>query len=273
MNLCVLISTLDNRIFRLEKSLLPAREDISYVISHQVSSNIFDSKFDFLNRQDIILNRIYGTGVTKSRNNAINLAQGDIGLFSDDDVFYKDEYLDVVIRTFHENPDLDVGIFKIKTLPGEPEYKNFPTEVIKYDKKAPSVGTVQIAIKLKSIKDNKIWFDERFGAGNKFLIGSDEMIFVQDCLNAGLTVKYYPEYVVIHPYESTIKSIPLYDNRRIRVAGGIDARINGPIAIPKSFIGTIKFLPDLIKHKKNPIIYFWERFRAAVYITFTKTTK
>lgn len=273
MNLCVMVSTINSGIYAVPNVILDPSIFINYVISHQLTSEEYNVFPKELIRDDIQISQIKGKGVTKSRNNAIRIAEGDIGLFSDDDVVYKFEFFETVLDVFKSNTNLDVAIFKIKTYEGEPEYKSYPDKVIHYDKKSPSVGTIQIAFKLNKIRENKILFDERFGAGNKFLIGSDEQIFLQDCINAGLTVKYFPKYVVIHPYESTVKALSIYDNRRIRVTGGLDARINGPIAIFKSILGTFKFLPDLIRNKKNPIIYFWERFKASVYITFTKSKK
>ncbi|RPA66587.1 glycosyltransferase family 2 protein [Cyclobacteriaceae bacterium YHN15] len=270
LKLNVLVSTIDDGIEKIKNLILPPRLDVNYIVSHQYTDEKFKSIPIEIKRSDILVSQIPGKGVTKSRNNTIRLTKGDIAVFSDDDVSYTFEFFDNIIDTFKSNPNLDVGIFKIKTPEGQPEYKEFPKEVIHYKKKAPSAGTIQIAFRVNPVLKKNLFFDERFGAGNTFLIGSDEQIFLQDCINAGLIVKYFPEYIVIHPYESTVKSIPHYDNRRIRVTGGLDARTNGPISIIKAFFGTVKFLPDLIKHRKNPLVYFWERFRAAVYIIFSR---
>lgn len=272
MNVDILISTYGSGINFVPYILLEERDDVKYIVSHQygIESNLLIP--NSLTRKDIIVSQISGKGLTKSRNNAINLSQSFIGIFSDDDVKYTNLYIDTIIRYHKKYKDFDIILFKIKTPSGEPEYKTYENKIKEY-KKVPNVSSIEMTFKTNSIKQAGVKFDERFGAGNKFLIGSEERIFLHDCLKAGLKILYVPEYIVEHPFESTVKTISEYDNRRIRVTGGLDARINGPIAIPKSFIGTIKFLPDLIKHKKNPIIYFWERFRAAVYITFTKTTK
>ena len=127
-----------------------------------------------------------------------------------------------------------------------------------------------MAVRLKTVKQNNIRFDERFGAGNPYLIGSDEQIFVHDCLSKGLKVVYFPEYIVRHKYESTAKVFSPFDDKICRVIGGLDARMNGWAAIPKAFLGTIKFLPELIANKKNPLRYFKDRFAAACYILLTK---
>jgi len=264
----ILISTIDSGINNLGHVILDPQCNVEYIVSHQYTDEKFKKVPAFLIRSDILVSQIPGKGVTKSRNNAIRLAEGDIGLFADDDVVYKASYFDTLNRVFERDPDLDVAHFKIKTGPHEPEYKNYPNEVIKY-RDAPSVGTVEIGFRINSIKENSIFFDERFGAGQELLIGSDESIFVQDCINAGLTVKFIPAYIVEHPYESAAKGLSKYDKRKIWITGGYDCRINGPIALLKAFLGTLKILPDLMKHKMNPFIYFYYRLSAVLYVLRT----
>lgn len=264
----ILISTIDDGINRLDNVLLPYQEHISYIVSHQYTDDKFRTTPEFLERDDVTMSHIPGKGVTRSRNNAIKLAGGDVGLFADDDVTYRREYFEMLKKIFEENPDVDVALFKIKTGPGEPEYKKYPDDIVTYQR-APSVGTVEMAIRIDRVKEKRILFDERFGAGQPLLIGSDETLFAQDCINAGLTVRFFPEYIVEHPYESTVNSIPKYDKRRIWVTGGLDCRRHGAIALIKAFFGTFKILPDLIKNRVNPFTYFYHRISAVIYILRT----
>jgi len=264
----ILISTYDGGIHQLENVILDTMPGVRYTVVHQYSDISFKKIPSFLIREDIYVTHLEGRGVTKSRNKAIQLAEGEIGLFADDDVTYKPAYFKKLISIFEENKNLDVGLFKIKTPDGEPEYKNYSSDRQKIEK-APSVGTVEIAFRVISVQRKKVLFDERFGAGNRLLIGSDEKIFVQDCLKAGLHVEYFPEYIVEHPYESTVNKIAKYDKRKIWVTGGYDCRTNGSIAILKSFFGTIKIIPDLLKHRVNPLYYFYHRLSAVIYILRT----
>jgi hypothetical protein len=264
----ILISTIDSGIKKLDQVILQPRDDVKYIVSHQYTNEKNKYIPDTLVRSDITVSQIASKGVTKSRNNAIKLADGDIGLFGDDDVTYNDNYFDTLKRVFTENADLDVALFKIKTPPGEREYKDYPEEV-KTIEHAPSVGTVEIGFRIKRVKEKSIRFDERFGAGQPLLIGSDERLFVQDCIDTGLNVKFFPEYIVNHPYESTVKQIPKYDKRLIWVTGGVDGRMNGSKALLKAFWGTIKMLPDLVKNRINPFSYFYHRVSAVIYILRT----
>lgn len=269
----ILISTIDSGIDNLKNVILDSREDVSYIISHQYTHDKYRYIPKELLRKDVVISQIEGKGVTKSRNNAIRMSDGKIGLFSDDDVTYTDQYFNNVIETFKEDDTLDAVIFKMKK-PGDlPDHKNYP-KAPKLLKKLPfSIGTIEIAINIDKIKEKGIFFDERFGAGQELLIGSDENIFVLDCIKKDLNVWFFPKYVVTHPYQSTIMSISKYDKRRVSVIGAYDARINGIIALPKAFWDTIKLLPDLKNYKKNPLLYLKERLFAASYILITNFKK
>lgn len=267
----ILISTIDDGIRKLDRVLLSPIEGVSYIVSHQYTDEEYIKIPGFLIRDDVQISQIRGKGVTRSRNNALRLAEGDIGLFSDDDVTYRKEYFDRIKEKFRNHPELDVGLFKIKTGKNEPEYKKYPEKEMTY-RRAPSIGTVEMAVRLKKVKEKGIFFDERFGAGQPLLIGSDEMLFAQDCIDSGLTVRFYPEYIVEHRYESTVNAIPRYDKRRIWVTGGVDCKRHGIKALFKAFFGTFKILPDLLTNRVNPFYYFYHRLSAVVYILRTNRT-
>jgi glycosyltransferase involved in cell wall biosynthesis len=260
----ILISTYNERANQIDQVLLQPISGISYLVVHQCTKNL-DLPLNFLDRDDVRYYKIKSKGVTISRNHAINNAKGDIIIFSDDDVSYEQNDLENVSKIFQDNPNVDVGIFKIKTPAGSPTYENYHSSQIEI-KTAPSVGTIQLAVRLESLRKSGVFFDERFGCGNSFLIGSDEQIFLHDCLKAGMKVVYFPYYMVSHPYESTSKLIPPFDERRVRVLGGLDARMNGWIALPKAVLGTFKYWSPIKKERKSPLNYFWNRWRAAFFI-------
>lgn len=271
MQINILISTIDQRIDQIKYVLLNKRDNVQYIVSHQYTNEKYKYIPEELKRQDVIVSQIPGKGVSRSRNNVIKIAPRDIGLFSDDDVRYTYEDFNRVLKTFSDNPSMDVAIFKIKTPEGFPEYRtNYPLTPLKLNRLTFSVGTIEIAFRVEKIRENKILFDERFGAGKSLLIGSDESIFIMDCIKKGLNVWYYPLYIVQHPYESTVKSLSKYDKKLVSVTGALDSRLNGWIAIPKAFYYTLKIFPDLIHHGKNPLLYLKERLCSSLYILFTR---
>ena len=270
MVLEVLISTIDSGIEKIGNQLLPMRKDVKYIVSYQYRDEKYLKIPQDLLREDVVVSQISGQGLTKSRNNAIRLATADICVIADDDVSYTNGYFDRVLSVYNKENDIDIACFKIFTGENQPEYKDYPpVEMIITNIHEYSPSSIEITFKLDSIKNRKILFDERFGLGS-WLIGGEEDLFILDSINAGLKIKFFPSYIVQHPFESIVKSLSQYDKHLIHVAGAMDARIRGLISIPKAFAGTIKFLPDLIKNKTSPIKYFMQRLSAVIYILRTK---
>jgi len=265
----ILISTIDERVENVKNVLLDPRDDVEYIVSHQYTEQALKKIPSELKRSDVTVSQIEGKGVARSRNNALKLATGDIALISDDDVRYNNSYIDTIQKAFINYPQMDVALFKIKTPHNEEEYKKYPKLPAEFKKKMYSVSSIEIAFNIKRIHERNIVFDERFGAGQELVIGSEEIIFIEDCLKSNLKIRYIPEYIVEHPRLSTVNSIPKFDKRRIWVTGAYDCRTNGSIALVKAFLGTIKMMPELMKHKVNPLTYFYHRLSAVIYILRT----
>ena len=265
MKINVLISTIDSGIDKIADILLTQRMDVEYIISHQYRDDKYLPVPRELDREDVTISQIAGQGVTKSRNNAIRQATGDVCVLSDDDVRYSNEYFDTILDVY-ENHDIDLACFKIFTGEGQPSYKNYPgQETVLTSLKGHYPSGLEITFRLKPIMEKGILFDERFGLGSWLCTGG-ENLFLIDAIQSGLKIKFFPKYIVKHPFESTIKSFPKYAQRRVRVGGAFDARINGHLAILKAFAGTIKILPDLLRQQKNPISYLYDRLSGVFYI-------
>lgn len=264
MILNVLISTIDDGIDKIKVVLLPPRHDVFYIVAHQFTDEKYQTVPYELRRKDVLVSQIPGKGLTKSRNHAVSIATGDICLIADDDVKYAEDSFDIIIRTFQEkNPD--VALFKIKTNEGEDEYKNYPQKEYRLNlKNFHSPSSIEIAFKTNKIK-GCVRFDERFGKGS-FLIGGEEFFFVRDSIKKNLNVWFYPLYIVNHPLESTDKFLSRFHKQKVRVEGAMDARKNGWIAIPKAFLGALKNCRILLKNKKNPIGYLYQRIIGVFYI-------
>ena len=265
MKLEILISTINSGIMKVKDVLLPIRSDVSYIISHQYTDDKFLKIPQELIREDVVISQIPGKGLTKSRNNATRMATADICVIADDDVKYTNEYIDNIINTYKENKDIDIALFKIETLEENNEYKKYPEKSYKLSKNNmhwPS--SIEISFRLNKIK-NYLEFDEKFGLESKLPAG-EENIFIHDALSLGLKCYFVPKYIVMHPKISTIKSLPKYARQYVMVSGASDARINGYISIIKVFAVTVKYLPDLIIHNKNPLTYIYERLSGALHI-------
>lgn len=145
-------------------------------------------------------------GLSKSRNRAIENCRGDICIIADDDIVYKKNYKNIILNSFKTNPDCDVITFQIETPDGK-LYKNYSKSECFHNKRSIlKVSSICIAFKSKSIIEKGIRFNEKFGLGAKYVSG-EENIFLKDCIDSGLKVKYIPKPIVIHPYDSSGKNL------------------------------------------------------------------
>ena len=119
-------------------------------------------------------------------------ANADICLFADDDMVYVDDYEQIVLNTFERHPEADVIIFNL--IEKQPRRYIIPkdTKVNWYN--FLRYGTARIAIRLKSIKEQAIYFNQCFGGGTEHSHGEDN-IFLATCLKNKLKIIAVPEYI------------------------------------------------------------------------------
>ena len=266
----VLISTIDERINDVPAMLLEKQSNVQYIISHQYTDPKFKILPEALNRDDIILSHISSHGLSQNRNNALGLAESGIALVADDDIRYLPGSFEKIRAVFRDNPDTDVACFKVKTCEGEPDYKRYPEEIYSLNfKRRHYISSIEITFRVKTIKNDNIFFDERFGTGSERIPAGEEEAFVQDCLAKKLWVSYYPFYIVQHPYQSSTKHWPIYHKNSIWMTAALDARISIPKAILLALFRTTRHILYLIKNKVNPFYYIFEHFSAILYILNT----
>ncbi|UJH89864.1 glycosyltransferase family 2 protein [Antarcticibacterium sp. 1MA-6-2] len=126
-------------------------------------------------------------GLSRSRNMAINKARNEICLLVDDDEILKPNYERDILEAYIANPDADIIAFALE-YPG----KIYPKKGYKVSyPQALRIGSCQISFKRKSIIENNIQFDLRFGSGTKNGPG-EENLFLFECLRKGLKIIYCP---------------------------------------------------------------------------------
>lgn len=179
MKLEVLVSTMKQNDFNLIDKM-NIQSDI--LIINQFNSIKYDE-----------LNKCYGKarmftfnekGVGLSRNSALMRSEADIVLFADDDVTYVNNYKNIIIEEFRNNPHADIIIFNV--LSGN-EYKIYQ---FKENKRLHlynilKFGTYRIAARRISLLKNNITFSLLFGGGAKYSAGEDSL-FLRDCIKRGL---------------------------------------------------------------------------------------
>ena len=134
-------------------------------------------------------------GVGCNRNIALQAADGDILLMSDDDVVYREDMPLQVKNAFAENPKADVIVFGMEMVKDgktfeirtEPSRRLHVWNALKY-------GTYRVAVRREALERAGIKFHESFGGGCPFSAGEDSL-FIKACFDKGLRV-YAHSYVL-----------------------------------------------------------------------------
>jgi glycosyltransferase involved in cell wall biosynthesis len=185
-------------------------------------------------------------GLSKSRNRAIENCQADIALIADDDVEFIPDFDKKIGDAFANFPDADVITFRVRTPEGQPYKKSYLDHSFQHGRTSIyKTSSVEIAFRPDKVKGKGLRFDERFGLGAKYSSG-EEVIFLNDCINAGLKLRYVPEEIVIHPLESSGK---ILDENYFKSKGAIVRRLYG--ISPALLVGIGFLLKQLIKSGKT----------------------
>lgn len=253
MRLNVLICCYDSSVNGVPAIMMPFREDVRYVVSHQMSREYFEVQKDIpdgLNRQDVVYAPFVGKGLSANRNHCLDIVSGlerivsqeEICLIADDDVTYYVDSFDNILSAFAKNNDIDIASFRIKTPEGQPMFKMYPDKAFIVNR-IPLWGkfyfsSVEVAFRFDSVC--KIRFDEDFGVGSgKWSEGGEETIFLSDCLKNGLKMMYIPEYIVGHDYMSSGKARKTVRKARMMLA--VACRCRGLFSLD-AFVGILRVL-------------------------------
>lgn len=129
-------------------------------------------------------------GIGRSRNAAIDRADGDICLFSDEDIVYEKGYARAIEEEFARNPRADMILFNIEVVESRRTY--FITErkrVHWYNN--GRYGAVSFAVRRKSLLDSGVKFSLLFGGGARFSNGEDSL-FLKEFMGKGYQVYTAP---------------------------------------------------------------------------------
>jgi len=131
---------------------------------------------------------LFDRGLSKSRNLAIHNSSADICVIADDDLFYENNYVEIIIEAYKKNPDADIIAFSVPS-----SNKERPTKILKKTNvnvlQSMKLASFQLTFRRKRIVDNQISFNTLFGAGSIYVCG-EENIFLIECFRKGLKVKF-----------------------------------------------------------------------------------
>ncbi len=198
MNLEVLLATMNQE----DHSILDKMKIGSdIIIANQCNKNAYE-EFEYKNNK-VRFFSFNERGVGLNRNNALMRAKADICLFADDDVVYVENYKELILKEFENNPKADIIIFSFDLV-----YDSGVKEIKLKRKRARlynllSHGTCRIAIRKDKIIYNNVFFHLLFGGGAKYSCGEDS-IFLMDSWKKGLKIYTSPIKIgKCYKYEST----------------------------------------------------------------------
>ena len=123
-------------------------------------------------------------GVGLSRSTALLRSDGDICLFSDEDIVLEDNYEEVILKAFEENPDADVIAFQVDVDPRRATYRNTRKHRIRWYNFG-RYPTYAVAARRETLHRAGVTFSLLFGGGALYSNGEDSL-FLHDCLKKGL---------------------------------------------------------------------------------------
>lgn len=129
-------------------------------------------------------------GVGLSRNNALMRADGDICLFSDEDICYVDHYEEAILKEFESNPLADMILFNVEIAEARRTYLISDRKRVRgYN--CGRYGAVSFAIKRNRLMELNITFSLLFGGGAQYSAGEDSL-FLKECIDKGMKVYTSP---------------------------------------------------------------------------------
>ena len=190
MRVEVLVSTMNqNENNQLQKEMNLKN---NYVIINQITKNSIDIPKDVIEDTRKFIS-YKERGLSKSRNKAIKNSNADICVLADDDMFYTEDYEEIIEEGYKKYVDADIIAFFVDN-----EDKSKNKKILKEGRvnflKSMKISSVQITFKKESIINKKIKFNEKFGTGAQYFFG-EENIFLSKCLQAGLKIYYIPRKI------------------------------------------------------------------------------
>lgn len=123
-------------------------------------------------------------GVGLNRNTALMRADGEICLFSDEDIIFYPGYGEIVCNAFEKNKDADVITFNFKVDPSRATFYNRSEKRIHWYNYG-RYPTYAVAARTESLRRANVAFSLLFGGGARYSNGEDSL-FLHDCLKKGL---------------------------------------------------------------------------------------
>lgn len=254
LQLEILIATVNRNSLHFLDSMFQNNDisDYQILVVNQTSENnkidSEDPKIRTINSNE--------TGLSKSRNLAIENAIGDICLLADDDVVFIEGFEKTIIQSYSDIENADVIAFKTLTTENKP-YSQYPKSTSKLEGFAKEVLSIEITFRRASIANSKVRFNEHFGLGATFG-DSENYIFLKDLMKLKeINLFFIPEYIVIHePFSS---SNDIFSDRLVFARSALNYKFYGNAA----YVYVLKLIFFLLRKKLIKFSEISHKFKVA----------
>lgn len=130
-------------------------------------------------------------GLARSRNRALERAEGEYIWMLDDDVTLEADAEATIEKAFADHPGADALLFNIISETEGREQRQIESEHALTMTNSMAYPTYRYVYRLDRLREKGIHFNEAFGSGSKYSSGEDT-IFTADCLRAGLNIIAVP---------------------------------------------------------------------------------
>lgn len=223
MRLQHLISTIDRKDFEFIRAL-NCKEDIIIVNQRATDNESFTLESD---GKTITVINSSQTGISNSRNQLLLNATGDICIIGDDDLVYRENYNNHILKAYQDYPHADIIVYRFSEDATKDTRVQFrrPRRLNIFN--ISKVASVEITFKRSSILKAGIQFDTLLGLGAELGFG-EENAFLADALRKGLAIQYVP-ITICHsiPEISRQKQANGYDKTYFQNKGAVFCRIYG----------------------------------------------
>lgn len=158
-------------------------------------------------------------GLSKSRNMALYHAKGDVCLFCDDDETMVDGYTEILLNAFAEIPDATGIVFNLNRINYEMKKLYYRITMVRRAPLYRAYGSPMLAIKVESIKELHISFNEMFGSGTPWG-GGEDSLFEHDIRKKGMKIYEYPAEIATVDYSNESKWFHGYTKQYFYNLGG-----------------------------------------------------
>jgi len=210
---------------KLDKTLATVPIDINVIVVNQVTESL-DCDEVFIIRSNVTCYSFNEKGLSKSRNRLLSLMRSELFVISDDDIEFLPGAFEQIEQAFQSNPDQDILTFEMQLPNGQPR-KHYPSHSYQHNKfSIGKVSSCEVAGKTRSLRLSKVQFDESFGLGAVYPTG-EETIFLRDCLNSNLKIRFVPLTISMHPAESTGRQ---FSENSEKARGAVFCRLYGKLS-------------------------------------------